>query len=105
MIKCIINTCEDLKLIELKDMVKQILPERSGLIMTLADRLKEEGKKEGIKEELIETVNVLLNKKLKQNELSIDRKRINSLDIETLKKIRDNIFDISSMDDLEKYIN
>jgi len=78
-------------MIELKDMVEQTLPERSGLIMTLADRLKEEGKKEGMKEELIKTVNVLLNKKLKANEFSIDPKRINSL-----KKIRDNIFDISS---------
>jgi|SRR5690554_5239432 len=108
-IRYIINTREDLKMIELKDMVEQTLPERSGLIMTLADRLKEEGKKEGIKEGikegLIETVNVLLNKKLKANELSIDLKRINSLDIGTLKKIRDNIFDISSLDDLEKYIN
>jgi predicted transposase/invertase (TIGR01784 family) len=112
-IRYLINTREDLTVSTLKDIADKTIPERSEDIMTLADKLREEGKREGIKEgikegmkeELVETVGVLLNKRLNLKETKRLGERIKSLDIEQLRKIRDNIFEIASLEDLEKYVN
>jgi hypothetical protein len=50
-IRYILSTRDDLTIDDLKEVVEEIIPERSGFIMNLADRLKEEGKRG----ELIET--------------------------------------------------
>jgi len=49
---------------------------------------------------------VLLNKKFKTEVLPVGlSSKIESFDIEQLRKIRDNIFEISSLKDVEKYVN
>jgi predicted transposase/invertase (TIGR01784 family) len=109
-IKYILNTRDDLTINSLKEAVKQTIPERSEDIMTLAERLREEGKKEGKiegqREELMDTIYIQLNKKLKLNTLPDELSgRIKLLEIEQLRRIRDNIFDITSLDDIKKYLN
>ena len=69
---------------------------------------KKEGKKEGIKEgkkeELIETVKIQLEKKF-NTELSANIKEgIKTADIDSLAKIRDNIFDIGSLEEVKKIL-
>ncbi|MGM0438789.1 MAG: hypothetical protein ACQEQD_11030 [Bacillota bacterium] len=78
--------------------------------MSTADKLREEGKldgiKEGRKEELIETIILFTTIKLEIDSLSpeIERK-LNNTGLETLKIIRDNLLTIESIEDLEKYLN
>jgi predicted transposase YdaD len=106
----ILSTRDDLTIDDLKEAVEEIIPERSENIMTVADRLKKEGERKGEKKgaikELKYTISVLLNKKLKLNESSNElSSKIDSLDLEQLRRIRDNIFDIASLEDITKYIN
>jgi predicted transposase YdaD len=109
----ILNTRDDITIDDLKKTVEEIIPERSENIMTVADRLKKEGEIKGqIKGERKDkrikkyTISVLLNKKLKLNESSNELSgKIDSLDLEQLRRIRDNIFDIASLEDIKKYIN
>ncbi|MFI5359678.1 MAG: hypothetical protein ACHQYO_06465 [Halanaerobiales bacterium] len=84
--------------------------------MTMADKLRQEGRQqglqegiqkgrlEGIRDELIDTVAILLSKKLDLCNGNLDVK-LRELDIEKLRRIRDNILEISSLEDLDKYIN
>ena len=65
---------------------------------------QEEGKEEGKKEQLQETVFKLLSRKLGM--LPEDYKTsLKELEKEELEIVRDAIFDIEKLDDLEKYLN
>lgn len=70
--------------------------------MTLGEKLRKEGKKENLQE----TITIQLSKKLNINHLpDIISNDINSADIKKLEKIRDNIFEINSLDEVKKYLN
>jgi len=111
----IINVRE-ISMSDLHEKVSKTIPERRKYLMTLGDKLREEGRKKGIEEGrkegiaegekrgLQETVSILLTKKLNIKEIPENiQKQIKSGNISTLEKVRDNIFDINSLDDLEKY--
>ena len=112
------------------DQVDLIIPERSETFMSTANKLREEGKldgmkegmkegikegikegmKEGQKQELIETISILL-----KNKLQIDKfpenleSKLNKLDLIVLKDIRTDLLKkdlaIESLEDLKKYLN
>ncbi|WP_015295704.1 DUF4351 domain-containing protein [Tepidanaerobacter acetatoxydans] len=67
--------------------------------MTLADKLREEGR-----EALIKTAIKLLTKKFGSLPEEI-RVRISKLDLVTLEVIIDGIFEYESLEDVKKYIN
>ena len=108
-IRYIINVRE-INMGYLKNKVNKTIPERSDNLMSLGEKLRNEGKKEGIKEgkkvELKETISIQLSKKLDLNKLPDNLlKKINSADIHKLENIRDNIFEINSLDEVKKYLN
>ena len=94
--------------------------------MSIADKLREEGKlagikegfldglkegiREGRKEELIETISILIKDKLQMDKLPKNlESKLNKLDLIVLKEIRTgllkNIIAIESLEDLEKHLN
>ena len=90
--------------------------------MSTADKLREEGKlagikegfldglkegiREGRKEELIETIVLFTTIKLEIDSLSPEIERnLKNTGLGTLKIIRDNLLNIESLEDLEKYLN
>jgi len=101
----------------MKKKVDTIIPERSETFMSTANKLREEGKLDGIKEgmkegrkqELIETISILL-----KNKLQIDKfpenleSKLNKLDLIVLKDIRTDLLKkdlaIESLKDLKKYL-
>ena len=94
--------------------VNLIIPERSETFMSTANKLREEGKldgikkgiKEGRKEELIETIVHLTVKKLDIDSFPKElEKSLYNNEIGTLKIIRDNLLTIESIEDLEEYLN
>ena len=85
---------------EIIEEVKRILPERSKKVMTIADELREEGKKE----ELANTVCVLLEQKFKDNLSENIKNKIKQADIDTLIEIRNNIFEINKLDRVKKIL-
>lgn len=94
--------------------VNLIIPERSETFMSTANKLREEGKldgikkgiKEGRKEELIETIVHLTVKKLDIDSFPKElEKSLYNNEIGTLKIIRDNLLTIKSLEDLEEYLN
>ena len=94
--------------------VNLIIPERSETFMSTANKLREEGKldgikkgiKEGRKEELIETIVHLTVKKLDIDSFPPElEKSLYNNEIGTLKIIRDNLLTIESLEDLEEYLN
>ncbi len=100
------------------DKVNLIIPERSETFMSTANKLREEGKldgikegmkegmKEGRKEELIETIVSLTVKKLDIDSFPKElEKSLYNNEIGTLKIIRDNLLTIESIEDLEEYLN
>jgi len=101
----IINVRE-ISIQNLKNKVNNTIPERSGDLMSLGEKLRKEGKKEGKLENLRETISIQLINKLNLNKLPDNiNKKINSASIEKLEKIRDNIFEIDSLDEVKKYLN
>ena len=101
----IINVRE-ISIQNLKNKVNKTIPERSGDLMSLGEKLRKEGKKEGKLENLRETISIQLINKLNLNKLPDNiNKKINSASIEKLEKIRDNIFEIDSLDEIKKYLN
>ena len=64
----------------------------------------QEAKKEGKKEELIATLKILLQKKFKTNWSTSMEKSIEIADIQDLAKIRDNIFEIDSLDEVKEIL-
>jgi len=94
----------DLEVIQNK--IDKIIPERSDILMTTADRLREEGMKKGKEEEIIETITVLLGQKLEFNEFPDNLKeKLNKADLDTLILIRNNLLQINSLKELESYLN
>jgi len=100
------------------DQVNLIIPEGSETFMSTANKLREEGKLDGIKEgmkegmregkkeELIETIINLTTKKLNINSFSPElEKSLYNTELGTLKIIRDNLLTIKSLEDLEEYLN
>ena len=96
------------------DQVNLIIPEGSETFMSTANKLREEGKldgikegmKEGKKEELIETIISLTTKKLNIDSFSPElEKSLYNAELGTLKIIRDNLLNIESLEDLKKYLN
>jgi len=94
--------------------------------MSIADKLREEGKlvgikegfleglkegiKEGRKEEIIETILILINNKLPKNKFPKNiESKLNKLDLIILTEIRTNliknIINIDSLEDFKKYLN
>jgi len=86
--------------------------------MSTANKLREEGKldgikegmregiKEGKKEELIETIINLTTKRLNIDSFSPElEKSLYKAELGTLKIIRDNLLNIESLEDLKKYLN
>lgn len=107
-IKYIFEVQDEFDINEIVRLVEKQGLKEAELIMTMADKLRQEGRQqgrlEGIRDELIDTVAILLSKKLKLSNGNLDG-RLKELDIEKLRKIRDNIFEISLLEDLDKYIN
>ncbi|MGV8165579.1 MAG: Rpn family recombination-promoting nuclease/putative transposase [Alkaliphilus sp.] len=109
-VKYLLSTRDDLTMRDIVEAVKQTVPERSGDLMTIAQRLRDEGIEKGIekgkREELFETVTVQLNKRFKTKVLPVAlSKKIASLNSEQLRKIRDDIFEIETLEDIKKYLN
>ncbi|CDI40912.1 conserved protein of unknown function [Tepidanaerobacter acetatoxydans Re1] len=96
------NARADLTTKDVDIMVKKIdniYPKGSEVVMTLADKLREEGR-----EALIKTAIKLLTKKFGSLPEEI-RVRISKLDLVTLEVIIDGIFEYESLEDVKKYIN
>jgi len=108
------------------DKVNLIIPERSETFMSTANKLREEGKldgikkgikegrkegmKEGRKQELIETISILIKDKLPIDKLPDNlESKLNKLDLIVLREIRTDllkdIITIESLEDLEEYLN
>ncbi|RCW53398.1 Rpn family recombination-promoting nuclease/putative transposase [Halanaerobium sp. ST460_2HS_T2] len=104
------------------DKVNLIIPERSETFMSTANKLREEGKLDGIKEgmkegmkegrkqELIETISILIKDKLPIDKLPDNlESKLNKLDLIVLREIRTDllkdIITIESLEDLEEYLN
>jgi len=98
--------------------VNLIIPERSETFMSTANKLREEGKLDGIKEgmkegrkqELIETISILIKDKLPIDKLPDNlESKLNKLDLIVLREIRTDllkdIINIESLEDLEEYLN
>ena len=98
--------------------VNLIIPERSETFMSTANKLREEGKLDGIKEgmkegrkqELIETISILIKDKLPLDKLPDNlESKLNKLDLIVLREIRTDllkdIITIESLEDLEEYLN
>ncbi len=115
LIRYVLSARQDIDLGDIKKEAAKIKPKGSELIMTIAEKLinegleegkkegKREGKKEGKKEGKAETAISLLTKKL--GPLSrATLAQIKSAEIQTLENILDNIFDIDSLPELEKIL-
>ena len=87
-----IKTLEDLK-----NEVEKISREGRKMVMTFTQEAK--------KEELIETLKIQLEKKFKTNLSSKMEKSIETANIQDLAKIRDNIFEIDSLDEVKEILN
>ncbi len=93
---------------EIIEKMEATYPEGSEVVMTLAEKLKEEGLKEGLekgrREERLNTAIKLLTKKFGPLPEEI-KSKISKLDLVTLEIIIDGIFDYESLEDIKKYIN
>jgi hypothetical protein len=90
----------------LKKKVDKIIPERSDDLMTLGERLRKEGREEGKIENLQETIFIQLSEKLGLKEIPENINiAIKSADLEDLEKVRNNIFEINSLDEVKEYLN
>lgn len=98
--------------------VNLIIFEKSETFMSTANNLREEGKLDGIKEgmkegrkqELIETISILIKDKLPIDKLPDNlESKLNKLDLIVLREIRTDllkdIITIKSLEDLEEYLN
>jgi hypothetical protein len=90
----------------LKKKIDKIIPERSDDLMTLGERLRKEGREEGKIENLQETIFIQLSEKLGLKEIPENINiAIKSADLEDLEKVRNNIFEINSLDEVKEYLN
>ncbi|WP_213997411.1 DUF4351 domain-containing protein, partial [Tepidanaerobacter syntrophicus] len=87
--------------------IETTYPEGSEVVMTLAEKLREEGLKEGLEKgevaALAKTALKLLSRKFGPLPEEL-KSKISKLDSVTLEIIIDGIFDYESLDDVKKYI-
>ena len=103
-VKYILNTGEEMSLQELNKKVKDISSEGSEFIMTIAEKLIEEGKREGRREAMEDMVIKLLKNKF--NNLPKKYKtKIKGLNIEKLELIFNQLTDIDRLSELDDYLN
>ena len=121
LIRYIFNAVQNIDKNDVDKIIKKIetnYSEGSEMVMTIAEILREEGMTEGIilgekiggkkatKEQLVETVSIQLKKKLKLHILPFEiEDKIQQASITQLKEIRDNIFEIESLEDAIKYLS
>ena len=103
-VKYILNTAIEISLEELNKKAKNISSEGSEIIMTIAEKLVEEGREEGKKEELSRVALKLLDNKL-EGLRDEHKEKLKSLDKKSLENIIDNIFEITNTQDLENYLD
>ena len=110
-IRYVLDVKEDMNVVDIIDIVSQISSEKGGEVMTIADKLKQEGiekgrkegREEGLEEGLQRPALKLLIKKF--GSLPAEYKEeIKKKDAVELDVILDNIIDMESISDLEKYI-
>ena len=97
---------------ELKQEIGKVSKEGRDMVMTLAEKLleegreegREEGKEEGKKEEWMDTINIQLEKKFNKKIPEDIKEKIKKSDKKQLVKIRDNIFDIENLDEVRLII-
>jgi predicted transposase/invertase (TIGR01784 family) len=115
MVRYIFNVRGDIGPKDIETMAVKIentYPEGSDIMMTLAEKLKEEGREKGLKEglekgkrdERLSTAIKLLTKKFGPLPKEL-KSKIAKLDSVTLEIIIDGIFDYESLEDVKKYIN
>lgn len=114
LMKYVFNARVDLTkeaIIKVMDKIESTYPEGSDLVMTLAEKFREEGKKEGKEEgieigerkSLVKTTIKLLTKKF--GALPDETKeKISKLDADTLEIIIVEIFEYTSLDEINKYL-
>lgn len=114
LMKYVFNARVDLTkeaIIKVMDKIESTYPEGSDLVMTLAEKFREEGKKEGKEEgieigerkSLVKTTIKLLTKKF--GSLPDETKeKISKLDADTLEIIIVEIFEYTSLDEINKYL-
>ena len=87
--------------------IENTYPEGSEIVMTLAEKFREEGREEGLEKgkanTLVKTAIKLLTKKFGILPKEVTSK-ISELDNSTLEIIIDGIFEYKTLDDVKKYI-
>ena len=90
-VRYIFNIRDDIEVEEIEEKVKEVSKERSDYFMTIADKLIEKGKLEGMKLgkylKAKDTVKKLLSKKLDKKTIS----EVTELSIEQIKKIEEEM--------------
>ncbi len=95
-------------------MERKGIKEADQIVRTMAEKLRqeggqegrEEGKKEGRREELINITIELIKKKLKIDIIPEEVKnKIEKAELEELKKLTENIFEINSFDEVNNYLS
>jgi len=115
-VKYILNTTDGISLEELEKKTSEISLEGRKIFMTIAEQLVKEGEQKGLEKglekgmekgmekELMDTVRVLIKKKF-NTELRQDiEKRIETANKRSLIEIRDNIFEINSLEEVEQIL-
>lgn len=110
LMKYIFNARIDLTkeaIIKVMDKIESTYPEGSDLVMTLAEKFREEGKEKGIEigevKSLIKTTIRLLTKKFGVLP-DKTKEKISKLDADTLEIIIVEIFEYKSLDEINKYL-
>ena len=100
LIRYIMNAKEGMSEQDLVQTAEQISSEKGEEIMTIAEKLKEEGKKE----QTLKMALKLLNKKFGSLPEKY-KEKLKSKNEEELELIIENVFDIKELSDLEEYLN
>ena len=110
LMKYVFNARVDLTkeaIIKVMDKIESTYPEGSDLVMTLAEKFREEGKEKGIEigevKSLIKTTIRLLTKKFGVLP-DKTKEKISKLDADTLEIIIVEIFEYKSLEDINKYL-
>ncbi|PNR92991.1 Rpn family recombination-promoting nuclease/putative transposase [Petrotoga sp. 9PWA.NaAc.5.4] len=91
----LLNTKDDIDIGEIRQTAKEILSGRSEVIMSIAEKLRQEGKLEGKLEERKEFTIKLLSKKFGVNLTEELKEKIRNADEKTINYIGDNLLEIT----------
>ena len=102
-------------IIKVMDKIESTYPEGSDLVMTLAEKFREEGKKEGKEEGKEEGIEIGERKSLVKTTIKLltkkfgalpdeTKEKISKLDADTLEIIIVEIFEYTSLDEINKYL-